>query len=347
MKNQNKINDKRIAVKSIKVVIFILVFTMLLEILSATLFSKSNATTFKNNFKNAYNYVNEIENTIDIVALGNSNMYSAICPVRLWDKQGYTSTIIASPRQTAAITCTMLEDVLKTQNPQLVILETDMFYEGVELNENINDNSQPKKRLPAIPYITDEKITTDIQNRFTVFLLHDQWKLMASNPASTGEDTVFNHGYFFDDSIKETEPNDNMNYTEKYETLPDETLLYLNKMLEMCRKRGIRLMFIGTPSLNSWSYARHNAVEKYAVDNGIDYLDFNTLDDYEIEYTREFRDKGYHLNFYGAGKITEYVGDFLLKNYSDKLSDKRNNIDFSSWNNDKTRFAEYYDIENF
>ncbi len=345
--NKMKKSKNRIGISIIKLVSFILVFVMLLEILSATVFSKSNATTFKNNFMNAYNYVNEAENSIDIVALGNSNMYSALCPLKLWDEQGYTSTIIASPRQTAAITSTLLEDVLKTQSPKLVILEADMFYEGVELNENIVDESSSKKRLPAIPYITDDKITTDIQNRFTVFLLHDQWKSMIANPANIGDDALFNHGYFFNDEIKEAVPNDNMNYTDKVETIPDETILYLNKTISICDKANIELMLINSPSLSTWSYARHNAVEKFAMDNNIGYLDFNALDDYTIEYDREFRDKGMHVNYYGASKITAYVGNYIFENYKGLIDDKRENAQYSSWYSDRDRFIEYYQIENF
>lgn len=348
MKENKKEKSKNaIGINIIKLVSFGLVFVMLLEILSATVFSKSNATTFKNNFMNAYNYVNEVEDSIDIVALGNSNMYSALCPLKLWDEQGFTSTIIASPRQTAAITSTLLEDVLKTQSPKLVILEADMFYEGVELNENIVDESSSKKRLPVIPYITDDKITTDIQNRLTVFLLHDQWKNMIANPANIGDDAMFNHGYFFNDEIKETSPNSNMDYTQQVELLPDEAVLYMNKIIDICSKENIKLMLINSPSLSTWTYARHNAVEQFAKENGISYLDFNTLDDYKIEYDREFRDKGMHVNYYGSSKITAYVGRYIAENDQGLLEDKRENADFSAWNDDRDRFIEYYRIENF
>lgn len=346
-KNKEKKNHNRIGINIIKLVSFGLVFVMVLEILSATVFSKSNATTFKNNFMNAYNYVNEVEDSIDIVALGNSNMYSALCPLKLWDEYGYTSTIIASPRQTAAITSTLLEDVLKTQSPKLVILEADMFYEGVELNENIVDEKDSKKRLPVIPYVTDDKITTDIQNQFTVFLLHDQWKNMVANPANIGDDAMFNHGYFFNDEIKETTPNDNMKDTQLIDAIPDEAVLYMNKIMDICNKENITLMLMNSPSLNTWSYARHNAVAQFAEDNNIDYLDFNTLDDYTIEYDREFRDKGIHVNYYGSSKITTYIGNYIAQNHQQLIEDKRDNADFSSWNDDRDKFIAYYKIENF
>lgn len=347
--NEKKNRNNKI-INSIKVISFILVFVAVLEIFSMTVFSKSNATTYKNKFKNAYNYVNEVENSIDIIALGNSNMYSAICPVKLWDKKGYTSTVIASPRQSVAMTYTMLYDALEKQSPKMVILEQDMFYEGVEFNpEAVEEQakSQTNKRLPTVPYITDDQLTTDIQNHFTIFLLHDSWKQMIKNAKNIGNDATFNHGYYFNKTVKKNAPNSNMDYTDTVEAMPEDAELYLNKILDLCRENNIELMFIGTPSLTNWSYARHNAVEAFADKNNISYLDFNTLEDYEINYKRDYRDKGNHMNYYGAKKITNYIGNFIKNNYPDLIEDKRKNDDFAYWYDDKARFIEYHKIKKF
>lgn len=336
---------KRIS-DGVKVVSFILVFIVLLEVLSTTVFSKANATTYKNKYKHAYSYVNEKTNTIDIIALGNSDMYSAFCPLKLWDKKGYTSTVVASPRQTVAMSCAMLSSVLEKQSPKFVLLETDMFYEGVDFPTESKEKKK-KKRLPVIPYITDEQLTTDIQNHFTVFLLHDRWKKMIYNYTNIGDDARFNHGYYFNKNIKKLSPNDNMKYTKDSEELPEETIIYLDKIIDLCKKNDIQLMFFGAPSLTNWSYARHNAVNEFATDNDIPFLDFNTLDDYEINYKRDFRDKGNHMNYYGAKKITDYIGNYIKENYPNALDDKRENEDYSYWYDDKQKFIEYYNIKKF
>ena len=49
--NEKKNRNNKI-INSIKVISFILVFVAVLEIFSMTVFSKSNATTYKNKFKN-------------------------------------------------------------------------------------------------------------------------------------------------------------------------------------------------------------------------------------------------------------------------------------------------------
>lgn len=343
--NKKKQKNKKI-ISAVKVISFILTFVVLLEALSATAFSKSNATTYTNKYRHAYNYANEKENTIDIVALGNSNLYSSFCPVRLWDKQGYTGTVIASPRQTVSMSYSMLTEVLTTQSPKFVLLETDMFYEGVEFNPGSKDGKR-KNRLPVIPYITDSQLTNDIQNHFSVFLLHDRWKKLSLKSENEYEKADVAHGYLFNKKIKKVTPNSNMDYTNDTEAMPEETVAYLNKMIDTCKNNGIRLLFFGAPSLTDWSYARHNAVDNFCKENGIDYLDFNTLEDYEINYDRDFRDKGNHMNYYGAKKITNYIGDFIKENYSDIIEDKRENSDFSYWYDNKEKFIENNKIKKF
>lgn len=355
MNENTKLTIKKLIKDGIKVVSFILVFVIILEILCTTVFSKSNATTYKNKFKNAYNFVNEVDNTIDIVALGNSDIYSAIIPVRLWDKRGYTSTLVGSPRQTVPMCYNLLKEVLEKQSPKFVILEADMFYEGVELNtEMIEGETTKTDYFKFLPYISDKYLSTAIQNRFPVFLLHDRWKKVAlrsenkEKKKNEVKDTCnYNHGYYFNKKIYKVTPNDNMNYTDAIETLPQETALYLSKITELCKKNDIQLMIISTPSLTTWSYARHNAVDEYAKDNDIPYLDFNALEDYEIDYKRDFRDKGIHMNYYGAKKITNYIGKFIKDNYSDIIEDKREDDNYSYWYDDKERFISVHEIKKF
>ena len=80
--------------------------------------------------------MSEPENSIDIVALGNSNLYSGFVPTILWEKYGYTSSVSAAPHQTPLESKMLLEQLLQSQKPQLVILETDMLYDGGAADEN-------------------------------------------------------------------------------------------------------------------------------------------------------------------------------------------------------------------
>lgn len=351
----DKIDLKKIILSAVKVISFILIFVILLELFSMTIFSKSNATSYKNKFSYAYSYVNEADYSIDILAMGNSNVYSCVVPLRLWDKRGYTCVDVGSPRQTASMTYNILLDVLKRQSPKILLLDADMLYEGVELNTNLIEGEAAKKNyLNFLPYISDNYLSNAINQRFSVFLLHDRWKKILSfskdkdkRKHALNDNANFNHGYYFNKTIKKLEPNDNMNYTKAAEEIPNEALIYLSKINDICKQKNIKLIIMNAPSLNTWSYARHNAVAQYAADNHLDYLDLNALDDYRINYNRDFRDQGNHLNYYGAKRATNYIGSFISEQYPDLIEDKRNNPDFAAWNTDKKRFIDFNKIKKF
>ena len=74
---------------------------------------------------------------------------------------------------------------------------------------------------------------------------------------------------------------------------------------------------ISVPSPDNWSYQKHNAVENYARENDVTYLDLNlSVEELGIDWTADTTDRGDHLSFTGARKVTDYLGDYL----SEKLS---------------------------
>lgn len=329
--------NKRILIDAAKVISFALVFVIILQVLSVTVYSKNNATRYTNKFQGAYGFANEVPNSLDIVALGSSNFYSAICPVKLWDDRGYTSTIVASPRQTVSMSYTLLTEILQKQKPKVVLLEAGMLYEGIDLDDDTGKKNKGS-RLPAIPYVNDDQLTNDIENYFTVFRLHDNWKLIARNPIKKGNKNKFNHGYYFSNKIKEVTANSNMKYSDASAPIPQDSQIYLNKIALLCKANDIKLVIVTTPTLNEWTYPRHNSVADYAVKNDIDFVDLNTKENFDMNLKKDFRDNGFHVNYYGAKKVTKRLGDFISTTYPDLIEDKRQSPDFSYWYDDKEQF---------
>ncbi len=347
--NKKSIN-KNFIISGVKVLSFIIVFVLILEILSGTIFSKSAATKYKNKHQNAYAYTQEVENSIQIVAIGNSDLYSAFMPVKLWSEYGYTSTVIASPRQTVMESYTILLDVLKTQSPKVVIIETDMLYNGISvvLDTDVKIENKIKDRVPHIPYLTDDALTQSVKNHFSVFMLHDRWKTMLTDSIKSAANNIVQmetdnceHGYFFSKKRHKSYRNNNMKETDTIEAIPQDSLTYLDKIYEVCQKEGIQLVLAEVPSLNSWSYPRHSAVMQYAQEKEINFVDLNMhFKDLHLNVKRDFRDKGNHLNYAGARKATMFLGEYLNTNYSFVLDDNRDNPDYAYWHDDVETFIE-------
>jgi hypothetical protein len=83
----------------------------------------------------------------------------------------------------------------------------------------------------------------------------------------------------------------------------------------------------------------YNMVEKIAKENNIPCINFmHVLDETGIDLATDF-DGGFHLNAYGAEKMTSYIGDFLVNNY--ELQDVREIEEYSFMENDYEIFLKY------
>ena len=60
-------------------------------------------------------------------------------------------------------------------------------------------------------------------------------------------------------------------------------------------------------------------------------LDLNIDNKAMIDWSKDTRDMGDHLNYYGAYKVSNYLGNYLNK--LDILEDHRGNDYYSSWDN--------------
>ncbi|MCD7872764.1 MAG: hypothetical protein LUG21_05630 [Clostridiales bacterium] len=338
-----------------KVFSFLLVFVVLLQTLSVCSFSKTSALTYKNRFSKAYNFLSEPQDSIQIAAIGSSDLFSAFVPMRLYEQYGYTSTVISSSHQTAAESYGYLTELLKTQNPKLLVIETDMFYENApKFNPKNKRNSKlsnaRSKALNFFDAFTVNRFEDAITSHFTIFRFHNKWKLIGSkNSGKNKTDSQFvniDHGHNFNNSVKPGIANDNMKKTDISEPIPDETLATVNKMIEVCTKKGIKVLFVEMPSQNSWNYYRHNAVQNLADSNNIEFIDFNLLfKQVGFDISKDYRDGGDHCNFYGATKITLYLGNVFKEKYSYLgLSDCRNNPSYSYWDESNAEFKERYKV---
>lgn len=357
---QTKQEIKNFSKSAIKILAFLIVFVLLLEGMSITVFSKKAATQYQNSFSKSCSFTTEPKNSIDIALIGSSDLYSGFVPVELWDNYGYTSTVISTPKQTVQRSYTFLEELLKVQNPKLVVIETDMFYQGVPLEEKSQIEIDKPKHLSSIVSKTKKiiklvstfPIGENLENHFTVFMFHDTWKTLKANQfrklINRDSEITCEHGYNFNKIIYPINDNERMAPTNDAEAIPDENVLYIQKMLDACKQRDIRVMLIEMPSLTSWNYARYNTVKQLADSNGVDFIDLNLKDNFNtarINCDSDYRDNGNHLNYYGAVKATHFLGGIISDKHGDILTDRRNDVQFKYWQQSSEDFKKKYNIK--
>ncbi len=354
MKNLSRKSCRNFTLRLIKVLAFILIFALTLELLSSTVFSKRAATQYKNILSKSYGYITEPKNSIDIALIGSSNLYSGFIPIKVWEDYGYTSTVISTPKQTVERSYAFLEDVLKTQSPKLVVIETDMFYADIPIknSEGKIQNDALRQLKKIANSIRNSAFGDDLENHFTIFMFHDSWKNLKKNAfihsLRTHHAVSCEHGYNFNKIICPIEDNDRMTITHNTEPITNENLKYINKIIDSCHSKNIKLMFIEMPSLTSWNYSRHNTVNRLAQKYNIPFFDLNIKSNFDksgIDYANDFRDTGEHLNYYGAKKATDFFTKEIINTYGNIFIDKRNITEFKYWQQSAEEFKEKYNIE--
>jgi len=128
-----------------------------------------------------------------------------------------------------------------------------------------------------------------------------------------------------------------MKPSDKKEKIPIKNKPYLKSIKELCEENGAQLMLVSTPSLKNWNSERHNTVAELAEEFGLEYIDMNTLkQDVPINWTKDTKDAGDHLNHIGAEKATAYFGNYLSS--KNILEDHRNDPSYSDWNKAYSHF---------
>lgn len=108
-------------------------------------------------------------------------------------------------------------------------------------------------------------------------------------------------------------------------------------MVNFCKQNSAEFLLVSTPSTVNWDSKRHNGMAKFAEELGINYIDMNTGDSkVDIDWNKDTRDAGDHLNYSGAVKVTKALGEYIDKNYD--LPDNRNNPEYVKWNESLTRY---------
>lgn len=313
------IKSKRIILMQLaKAIAFVLISALLLTAASNVFIPKQNIRENGINYFNARGFYGEPTDSLDIIAIGNSNLYSAFSPMVLWRDHGYASYVSGEARQTMAEAYKVLQEALSCQSPKLLILETDSIFEG-----GYNAGS------------LEITLTNFAQNTFPVFEFHNRWKSLGLQdfreiPQHTWKSKSKGFGI-----SNKTDPyldDEYMIPTDEMEQIKLLTLKSLNKIVDLCEEKRIKLILVEMPSTASWNYKKHNAVADFANKNKLTFIDLNLgRDSFGFNWHTDTRDKGNHLNCSGAEKVTKYLGTYISSNFM--LPDHRNNPDYAdSWN---------------
>lgn len=249
---------------------------------------------------------------MNIIAIGNSDLYSAFQPLQLWHEQKLTSAILAEANTNMRTAYYILKESLKYQKPELIILEVDQFFEEKELN---NEQRDFKIAHQYIDEVLIHNKAVKVKNKYL--------KL---------------HGYYYKDHVVQYKKQFSYMQQTKYKAQVNKHVkTYLPQFVDLAKENQCQILFVSFPSASSWSYRKHNAVQEYPQQYGIPFIDFNTdtqLTDFN--WLTDSRDGGNHLNYSGAKKMTKYLGEYLKEHY--QFLEHQNEKDNQKWDKEYEDF---------
>lgn len=297
-------NVKKFDIKYIlRPVIFVAVLLFCVSMLSVLFHTVLDSKSIR---INGYEY--EVEDSLDIVAVGNSNLYSSFVPAIMYKEYGYTSYNCGQSEQNLQESYDILKRVFKKQHPSIVILETEHFF--------VHKNA----------------VLQSMSNDFYSVMNHDNWKDFDKVFTKNGRKKLtLSKGYIRSEAVSAYMDGDAyMTKNNKMKIVMKKKYeKYLNKIVELCKKNGAELLLVKTPSVYTWSINRSRYVSEFADRNNLKFIDFNTnYAESGIDLKFDTRDRGNHLNNNGASKVTRFVGDFIDSNFT---ITRKNREDKNHW----------------
>ena len=297
-----------------KSILFIVILIALIDLLNWFLIPSFNPFS-KNNFEIA----SEKEDTIDVLFLGDSLVYSSISPMEIWNEFGYTSFDCSGAAMIMPDAYEYLEYAVEREHPKVVMMEANiLFRDPAKRDLATSLASKAKEIMPIITY-------------------HNNWKNYLVKGTMENWINVYK-GYKYITKVKSGKNEDYMIYNKEKELIPKGNYKYFEKMIELCEKNNIKLILIGCPSQLSWKYTKHNTATKIAKKYNLEFINLNTLN-IGINWVKDTKDRGAHLNNSGSKKVSIFLGNYLKDN--NLAIDHRNDKTYEDWNTAYSLYLEH------
>ena len=293
------------------------------------------------------------KNTVDVLILGSSHAFVNFNNGTLWDEYGMASYNLGASMQPMWNSYFYLKEALKTQKPELIVLEGY----GASFDFEYSDDSRIIKNTYGMKW-TNNRIdaikTSAPKERWRDFLLdytqyHNRYKTIGQSDFMESkeiEDTIggFSHynnwkGQLLFDTFIPIDIRDVSNIKEKID-LEDKTELYYRKIIELAQSNNIPITVIVAPyQISEYEQKKYNKAAEIAKEYNVKFLNTNiAIENTGLDLSCDYRDNC-HMTANGSRKFSLYIGEFLKSNYD--ISDRREDKRYNSWN-DTAEYTRQY-----
>ena len=272
----------------------------------------------------------------DVYFFGNSHAHCTIDQGYLWDNYGIAGYTLSAGSQGIDSTYFFIEEVLSNRKPKVLVVEVygatggDINNSDADVYRNSLGMHYSGKLWKFTNYFT-KNMNRDSEWRNQVLsklpVVHSRY--MELTKEDFEDPMPFMRGYRGSFETIECERPVAENNKEILKIHPDR-MKWLEQIVELAAEKNVPLIFIAAPyCINSEEQMNFNAIEEYAKNNNVPFINFNHLyDEIGLNFKEDFRDVS-HVNNSGAVKVTSYLAEYLKSQY--KLPDRREEEGYELW----------------
>ncbi|MBR6327186.1 MAG: hypothetical protein IKR61_10340 [Lachnospiraceae bacterium] len=269
---------------------------------------------------------------IDVIAYGSSHAHCTIDNGLLWEEYGIPSFTLSATALTIDGIYYLMEESFRVAPPRIALVETYTFPAGVNDESGIYQTGLPARWSPVYASYALREAARQKWDRtkaeelfFRMPVVHSRYRELTQQDYVNVEPYMRGYRGSIEVTPLETPP-----VTEERSEIPEESRLYMEKMIELCRKHHVELVFFNASyEASVQDMAAQNTVRDLAEEQGVAYIGFNhDAAVYGIDYSTDLREEG-HVNDLGAAKITRALADYCTGHW--KLTDRRGEAGYDAW----------------
>ncbi|MBR3563305.1 MAG: SGNH/GDSL hydrolase family protein [Clostridia bacterium] len=318
--------------KTVRILAIVIVFVLIAALLQRLLTPKYMTDLIEGSMVSQY-YGEYGDH--DVIFLGDCEVYSNYSPLKMFEDYGITAYIRGSSQQLIWQSYYILKETLRYETPKVVIFNVNSMRYSEPVSEAYNRLTIDRMRWSSEKIgIIKASMTEEesfLSYVFPILRYHSRFDKL------TGEDIEY---------LYRTKDNTFEGYLLNMETRPVGDLPakrppknyafaeicydYLDRMEELCRENGIKLVLVKSPCLYPYWYEEYDEqISSYAGEHGLIYYDLTKArDEIGLDFSTDTYDGGVHLNLYGAEKLSAYISEKLRDDLG--LTDHRGEADIEA-----------------
>ena len=330
--------------KYIRVILFLLIFSVIFSFVSKTLTAPSDY----DNFQRIRGFYEEEEDTLDAIYIGSSNCFAFWNAMAAWGEYGIAVYSYASNDQPLFIAEELIKETRKTQSNAKYII-------------NINTIKEDKITEAMLHYLLDympfslNKIA--ITNRMAdkggytfverleyfvpMLRYHSRWNDLSKKDFSYNNHGVKGTSHYKRYLYTSDDISDLYLRSENTKEVSEDIVSYVNSLLDYCDQENIEVVFVAVPQARKYveQIEEYNMILDIIEQRGYDTVStVSNPEELGLDLTKDFYDK-YHTNIHGSLKFTEYLASYLVERF--QFEDKRNHDAYKSWDAGYEKYLKY------